>query len=38
LSSATCWLEQNRWKVGITSLPCQYMMVKHRPWKTLISL
>ena len=36
--SATCWLAQNRCKAGITSLPCQYMMVKHRPWKTLISL
>ena len=35
---ATCWLAQNRCKAGITSLPCQYMMVKHRPWKTLISL
>ena len=37
LACATCWLESHC-KVGITSLPDQDIMVKHRPWKTLISL
>ena len=29
---------KNHCKVGITSLSYQYMIVKYRPWKTLISL
>ena len=34
---ATCWLK-SYYKAGITRLPCRYIMLKHPPWKTLISL